>query len=82
MLKTCLGLEGDAKGVQKRAALRVINEKGIDEVHPQVAVPTEADGTKTVKAVLEVEDEGHEAEVEVNDGGEEDEIVQATQNIL
>ena len=74
------------RGVQKRVALQVIGEKGIDVVRPtlriRVAVLTEAGVTKTVKAVLEVEEEGHGAEVEVNAGRGEEEIVLMTQNIL
>ncbi len=74
------------RGVQKRAALRVIEEENIDVVRHMLRLPVvvriEVGVMKTVvKAVLKVAEEGRGAGAEVNDEGGEDETVLMIQNI-
>ena len=74
------------RGVQKRAALRVIEEENIDVVRHMLRLPVvvriEVGVMKTVvKVALKVVGEGRGAGVEVNDEGGEDETVLMIQNI-
>ena len=77
------------RGVQKRAALRVIAEENVGVVHHMVRgtilvraeALIEAIVTKSVKVERKVEEEGEEAEVEVNDGSGEGETALMIQNI-